>query len=242
MPKPAQRTAPPCMVFLYYDNPQMLEVQMECWAAYRGVLAHPPRILVIDDGSPKTSAAEIIRKKTRKLPIQVYRIKEDIPWNFTGARNLGCHQAKGWIYMSDIDTLLPPDDAKKLFESLPLDPACFYLPRRVWLPSGTEAEIAIVNLLFHKQQYLTIGGYDEDYAGHYGREETDFFQRLKRVAKKVLRPDVTIQVVPPRLVRDARTTGRVRDKTHNAKIFEQKEASGFPKPVNPLRFTWERAL
>jgi hypothetical protein len=242
MPPPSPRVVPPYLVFLYYDNPQMLEVQLECWNTYRGVLAQPPRILVIDDGSPKTFAADIVRKKKLKLPIQVYRIKEDIPWNFTGARNLGCHQAEGWIYISDIDTLLPAEAAKTLFESQPLDPQCFYMPRRIWLPTGAEAEQAIVNLLFHKDKYLAIGGYDEDYAGNYGREETDFFRRLRRVAKKVVRTDVTIEVVPPRLVPDARTTGRLRDKTHNAKVFEQKEAAGFPTPVNPLRFSWERAL
>jgi hypothetical protein len=241
-PPPAARVAPPYMVFLYYDNPNMLLMQMDCWSAYAGVLARPPRILIIDDGSPKTSAADIVRKQARKLPIQVYRIKEDIPWNFTGARNLGCHRAEGWIYMSDIDTLLPAEDAKTLFESQPLDPGCFYMPRRVWLPTGVVAEQALVNLLFHKDKYLAIGGYDEDYAGNYGREESDFYRRLKRVAKEIPRDDVTIKVVPPKVVADARTWGRKRDKTHNAKLFEQKEAAGFPNPVNPLRFTWERAL
>jgi hypothetical protein len=242
MPPPFRRAAPPYMVFLYYDNPRMLAMQMDCWGTYRGVLAQPPRILVIDDGSPKTSAADIIRKKARKLPIQVYRIQEDIPWNFAGARNLGCHIAAGWIYMSDIDTLLPAEDAKMLFESQPLDPQCFYMPKRVWLPTGAVAEHANVNLLFHKDKYLAIGGYDEDYAGNYGREETDFLRRIQLVATKIIREDVTIKVVPPRVVRDARTKGRKRDKTHNIKIFERKEAAGFPNPVNPLRFTWNRAL
>jgi hypothetical protein len=116
------------------------------------------------------------------------------------------------------------------------------MPRRVWLRTGIVAKQAIVNLLFHKDKYLAVGGYDEDYAGHYGREETDFFRRLKRVARKIEREDVTIKVVPPKVVPDARTTGRKRDKTHNAKVFEEKEAAGFPNPANPLRFSWERAL
>jgi len=236
------RVVPPYMVFLYYDNPEMLKMQMDCWSTYVGVLARPPRIIIVDDGSPKTSAADVVRKQARKLPIQVYRIKEDIPWNFAGARNLGCHRAEGWIYISDIDTLLSAESAKILFESHPLDPKCFYMPKRIRLQTGIAAKRAPVNLLFHKDKYLAIGGYDEDYAGNYGREETDFFRRLQRVAKKVVRNDVTIQVVPPKVVSDARTKGRTRDKTHNAKLFAQKEAAGHPNPVNPLRFSWERAL
>jgi len=242
MPPPIERPIPPSMVFLYYDNPRMLEMQMDCWSTYSGVLARPPRILIIDDGSPKTAAADIVRRCKHKLPLRVFRIKEDIPWNFAGARNLGCHQAEGWIYISDIDTLLPAEEAKTLFESQPLDPQCFYMPKRLKMRSGTIAKQALVNLLFHKDQYLAVGGYDEDYAGHYGREETDFYRRLQRIAAKVERDDVTVKVVPLRLVPDAHTTGRSRDKTHNAKVFAEKEAAGFPNPVNPLRFSWERAL
>jgi hypothetical protein len=234
------------MVFLYYDNPRMLQMQMDCWSTYGGVLAQPPRIIIIDDGSPKTSAAEVVRKhlrkQARKLPLRVFRIKEDIPWNFAGARNLGCHQAEGWIYMSDIDTLLPAEDAKTLFESQPLDPECFYMPQRLKLHTGKITKQALVNLLFHKDKYVAIGGYDEDYAGNYGREETDFHRRLQRVAQKIDRPDVTLKVIPLRQVRDARTTGRPRDKTHNTEVFDRKEAAGFPNPVNPLRFSWERVL
>jgi hypothetical protein len=230
------------LVFLYYDNPQMLRLQLDCWSAYRDAMKTPPRILLIDDGSPKTRAADLVRQAKCRVPIQVFRIHEDIPWNFAGARNLGCRHARGWIYVSDIDTLLCPEDAHQLLETRPLDRAAFYLPKRIWLRSREVARPGIVNLLFHKSKYLEIGGYDEDYAGHYGREETDFFNRLKRVARKIDRPDAIIRVVSPKLIWDAHTHGRMRDKTRNGALYEQKEAAGFPSPVNPLRFSWERVL
>jgi hypothetical protein len=230
------------LVFLYYDNPHMLRVQIDCWNSYADALKSPPRVLLIDDGSPKTRAADIVRKIKCRVPIQVFRIQEDIPWNFAGARNLGCHHARGWIYVSDIDTLLYAEDAKKLFEGPPLQREAFYMPKRVWLPSEVEARPGIVNLLFHKSKYREIGGYDEDYAGHYGREETDYHNRLKRAAHKIYREDVIIRVVSPKLVRDAHTHGRVRDKTRNIALYEQKEAAGYPRPANPLRFAWERVI
>jgi len=231
------------MIFLYYDNPQMLQLQIECWNSYEGALREMLEIILIDDGSPKTFASDVVRRQKCKIPIRVYRIQEDIPWNFAGARNLGCSEAEDWIYISDIDTILLAEDARLLFESHTLEAQKFYLPNRVWLPNMRQASIALVNLLFHKEKYLEIGGYDEDYAGNYGREETDFYNRLKRVATKINREDVVIRAVPPSLVADSRTiTQRPRDKTRNAEIYERKLAAGFPKPVNPLRFTWERVL
>jgi hypothetical protein len=231
------------LVFLYYDNPIMLREQIECWNSYVNVLARLPTVIVVDDGSPHTHAADIVLRSRSKVPIKVFRIKQDIPWNFSGARNLGCLQSRGWIYVSDIDTLLLSRDAKKFFEGAPLDKNCFYIPKRVWLPHMSEAPPAIVNLLFHKEKYVEIGGYDEDYAGYYGREETDFYNRLSRVAKKIRREDVLTRIVIPALIRDARTiTHRSRNKSRNAKIYARKLAAGFINPVNPLRFPWERVL
>jgi len=231
------------MIYLYYDNPNMLAVQLDIWNAYAGVLRELPTVLLIDDGSPQTSAADIVRARGCELPIKVFRIREDIPWNFAGARNLGCAQAKGWIYVSDIDTLLFAEDAKVFFEDKRLQKNCFYIPKRVWLPDEVKAKPALVNLLFHKERYQELGGYDEDYAGHYGKEETDYFTRLKRVAKRVYRPDVVTRVMPPNIVRDAHTiTERPRDKTRNRLVYARKQAAGFPAAVNPLRFSWERVL
>ena len=231
------------MVYLYYDNPQMLKQQIECWNTYTSEFKTLPEVFLIDDGSPRTFAADIVQTGGCQIPIKVFRIQEDIPWNFTGARNLGCTHAHGWIYVSDIDTLLFAKDAKKLFEGDILDKNAFYMPKRVWLPDFDEADPGIVNLFFHKEKFLEIGGYDEDYSGHYGREETDFHNRLKRVAKKVYREDVLIHVMPDSLMVDARTiSDRPRDKTRNAEVYAHKEAAGFIKPVNPLRFSWERVF
>jgi len=230
------------LVFLYYDNPKMLETQIHHWNAYKKTLGHVPRIILVDDGSPKTFAAHVVQRSKPEIPIEVYRIKEDIPWNFTGARNLGCFQADEWIYMSDIDTLLFPEDAKKLFEGRPLHKQQYYIPKRVWLPDLKVASVGNVNLLFHKDKYLEVGGYDEDYAGFYGRGDTDFHHRLKKILQRVYRDDVMIRVVPPSLIADARTRGMKRDKTNNIALYESKKAAGFINPVNPLRFSWKRVL
>jgi len=230
------------MVYLYYDNPEMLVQQLRCWDLYRDAFEDPPEVFLIDDGSPRTFAADIVRREKCKISIRVYRILEDIPWNFAGARNLGCYHAEGWIYMSDIDTLLFADDAKRLFEGLALDRNCFYMPRMLLLPEMSEGCLPKVNLLFHKRLFLAVGGYDEDYAGHYGREETDFYNRLIRLAPRIHRKSVNVRVMPPAIISDARSTTRSRDISRNAELYSEKERAGFPRPVNSLRFTWERVL
>ena len=138
------------LIFLYYDNPHMLRLQMDCWNAYPDAMKSPPRILLIDDGSPKTRAADLVREIKCRVPIQVFRIQEDIPWNFAGARNLGCHHARGWIYVSDIDTLLTPEDAHQLFEGRPLQREAFYMPKRIWLRSQEWRARALSTSCFTK--------------------------------------------------------------------------------------------
>jgi len=230
------------MIFLYYDNPRMLKIQIRYWNSYAGILTQIPEILLVDDSSPRTNAAKIVKKVGCEIPIRIFRINENIQWNMPGARNLGCHHAKGWIYMSDIDTVIPKVEAKKLFEKYPLDENCFYMPKRVWLPGSTPAAPAIVNLLYHKSQYQKIGGYDEDYSGSYYKEDVDYIERLKRSIPMVERNDVTIKVVHHSVVSDSRTRGMSRDRSRNQQLFQEKEALGFPKPINPLRFSWEREL
>ncbi len=215
-------------------------MQIECWNTYVGALTSLPTILLIDDGSPQTSAAALVRQHGCQIPIKVFRIKEDIPWNCAGARNLGCWHAEEWIYVSDIDTLLWAKDAQRLFELHPLEQRFFYRPRRIRHPSAVKCRPSKVNLLFHKDHYLRIGGYDEDYAGHYGKEETDFFTRMKGVAQLTERPDVVIRAVSAGLVLDAETSALPRDASRNELLFESKKSYGWIKPLNPFRFTWEQ--
>jgi hypothetical protein len=230
------------IVFLYYDNPRMLEFQIDCWNLYSNALASGFRILLIDDGSPKIPATEIIKKKQCNFKIEVYRIIEDIDWNFSGARNLGCSMATDWIYVSDIDTMLLPNEAVKFFDGAPLESNHFYMPKRVKYSDAQALRPAVVNLLFHKEKFLEIGGYDEDYAGHYGKEEIDFFRRLRRVAQLVRRNDVLTHVVRPSQIRDANTRGRLRDKSRNTELFDKKLSGGLKNPVDSLRFSWERVI
>jgi hypothetical protein len=230
------------MVFVYYDNPRMLQQQIVCWNAYAGVVKPVPKVILVDDASPRHPAAEVLLRYPCKIPVEVYRIKEDIPWNCSGARNLGCLHAEGWIYMSDMDTILLSDDARRMFSVRRLKRGTFYLMRRCRQSDLQEIELSVVNLLFHKSKYLEIGGYDEDYAGFYAHEERDFILRLERVATAVLLKQIAVRLISGGIVPDANTQALSRDRQRNRLLFYLKGKAGFGEPAPGLRFSWERVL
>ena len=49
------------MIYPYYENPQMLERQVENWNRYAGDLRDAIRIILIDDGSKKYPAEPIFK-------------------------------------------------------------------------------------------------------------------------------------------------------------------------------------
>jgi len=230
------------LVYLYYDNPRMLAAQLDNWNSYAEVLKKLPTVIVVDDGSPNSPAADVVRRYGCRLPLKVYRINENIRWNFSGARNLGCSQAKGWIFTSDIDMLLPAEDARQLFEELELDADYFFLPERISYRDGTPLPKSVSTVFFHKKKFAEAGGYDEDYAGFYAKEDRDFIQRLGRVARLAYLTKVTIQAVTKKEIGDASTSGVDRNPDRNTALYLKKQAAGFPKPKKPLRFTWQQVL
>lgn len=229
------------LVFIYYENPRMLRRQIECWNSYAD-LPSPPRIILVDDASPKFPAKDVLKNNPVRVPFELHRIEQDIPWNFSGARNLGCRYADGWIHVSDMDTLIYAEDLK-LLTQLATDEKCFYLTRRMLIPTGALMNATVVNLTFHKSLFERVGGYDEDYCGHYGREHTDFFERMKRAAKLIILQDVFIWMMPKWMLADACTT-TIKDRSddRNTDLFLTKRDAGFPRPATPLRFTHRKEI
>ncbi len=225
-------------VFIYYDNPGALRRQIECWATWPRDLIE--KIVLIDDGSRRFPALPILRSIHMPHKVELYLIAPDIAWNMAGARNLGCSKAAGWIFISDMDTLLYAEDLAQLIDRA--RPGQYHKPRRVSLPNDRPMIPSIVSLLFHRDEFDKCGGYDEDFAGHYGFEEFNFEARLGKVAMPVDRADVKLRFMPGWQTPDARTTGLDRDPGRNRSLFFAKRAIGHPRPERPLRFLWSRLL
>src|SRR5678816_1032478 len=81
----------PCrLIYPYYNNPRMLQLQVENWSRFEGELRDAIRIIVIDDHS-KVSPVPILEQC--KAPIHCYRLASDWPWNMHEARNVGAKVA-----------------------------------------------------------------------------------------------------------------------------------------------------
>ena len=66
------------LIYPYYENPKMLERQVENWNQYAGELRDHIRIILVDDGSEKHPALPIFREC--KAPKMLFHIIENIPF------------------------------------------------------------------------------------------------------------------------------------------------------------------
>lgn len=259
------------LILPYYRNPHMLRRQLEEVTRYPA----PVHTVIVDDGSPDP-ALEIVREYARKgmsgeaLPLVgvsltgVYRIKQDVPWNRGGARNLGARVAQtDWIIQADIDHVLPADVVQDLLAFAPPDDKHAYrFPRyRVGAADDTRKKDKIKNglddsekfgrihphvdsYLISRKRYWKVGGYDEDFSGHLGGGN-EFLRRLERKTGKIkMLPDpICLHVHTRDSVPDASDLHLSRDPEPGRKIWADKQRRGqIDGPKDWLRFDWERVL
>jgi len=236
----------------------MLKRQVEEWNKYpEGVM-----VICVDDGSPEPALLTIIAEAKRHcgvtcLPLELYRIGVDKPWNRGGARNLGADRATTeWILQIDIDHILPAEIVADLL-NFNVDPNRWYrFPRwRVGRADETRKKDKIPNdqeygeihphvdsYLVRREVYWQVGGYNEDFSGAIGGGNA-FLHRLESFKHvELLPPPIRLEVYTRDKIKDASDWSLSRDTTEYKKRRQAVEAKGNPKPKNPLRFPWTREL
>lgn len=239
------------LVLAYYENPGMLARQYETWAAYPQDIKRRVQVIVVDDGSPTRPAIDVPRPEG--LPrLGIYRITVDRPWNQDAARNLGAHMAPdGWLFLTDMDHLLPADQAAQLLRRVS-DPGLFYTFAR--MDAGTGRPMLDGrgvpkphpnSYAMTRELYWRAGGYDEDFCGVYGTDGA-FRKQLLRVGVHRHLQNVAITRVPRTLVPDANTTTLDRASfggpARKAAAWERKRAAGREHEIVVLQSPWERQL
>ena len=110
------------LVYPYYNNQACLERQLLRWTGLPQELARRIEYVLVDAGS--LEAARV--PGNCPINLTLARIKEDIPWNQHGARNLGLKLAEGdWAIASDIDHLFPAEGLSRVL-SMNKDPGTVY--------------------------------------------------------------------------------------------------------------------
>lgn len=231
------------IVLAYYDNGKMLERHLQEWSRYSSDVKQNLRAVIVDDGSPNDPAVDHISDPG--FPVELYRIKQNIPWNIPGARNLGMHVARdGWCLITDIDHLLRAYDAERLVGMLPdFDPARFYVPARAWA-DGRELQPHTNSYVLTRELYWRIGGTDEDWSGSWGAGEHVFRKHILSVATRVDLEDVYLTHYGREDIADASTRewGRRDSSYHwanNPALVAKCKLAPY-RPQNPLRFDWEK--
>jgi len=203
------------LVMPYYDNPQMLAVHYETWRAYDPVLKDKLEIVIVDDGSPNTAAAEVARPE--ELPrLKIYRVTVDLPWHQHAARNIGAFRAHSpWLLLTDIDHLLPETSFANLLKYN--DAGCVYTFARLDAPDLRPKLHPVTgephphpnSFAMTKELYWQVGGYDEDYCGVYGTDGL-FRSRLYAAGHRVHLNDVPLVRYSREVLADASTVSLPR--------------------------------
>jgi glycosyltransferase involved in cell wall biosynthesis len=165
----------------YYENPGMLKFQLKHWEKYDQEIRDNSEFIIVDDGSPLKPAFAILRDISKNIKLHLYRVKTDIPWGQSAARNIGVYAAaSNWVFMADMDHILDAKNAAKLFnivQSGKLDSDIFYKFKRVSAPKMTSYKEHANTYIMHKNLYLKAKGYDEEFIGHYKPSHDGMFKR-----------------------------------------------------------------
>lgn len=245
----------PCrLVYPYYNNPKMLELQIENWNRYSGELRDAIRIIVVDDCS-KVSPVPMLEKC--KAPVHCYRILADWPWNMHQARNIGAKHASKrdenhWMFMSDIDIVLTPEMAYQML-SRELNPGRHYTMERTFAPDFVERKTHPNTFLVKYNTFWQVNGYDLDLTpiggGGYGGDN-QFMRQLAAIAPGVHLDDVVLIGYGRRtrdgepVIPDADTTELDRNEWAEKykRALERKKKTGDMRSVNPIRVNYTRTL
>jgi glycosyltransferase involved in cell wall biosynthesis len=232
------------IAFPYYGNPENLTIQLENILAFPMSLRRNFTFLVIDDGSPKP----LQLPENINANISIYRINEDIPFNYPGAKNLALHCAStDWILQTDIDHVI---NAHAALSILHLDLTAhtrIYLFRRNFSegsmsdprPELRNKKFIPSTLLYNRNAIIAAGGYDEDFSGHYGHDDSILKWHLSSNHGFSLY-DSEIALTCHRCAylepQPERNSYRNSSLYHAKRLMRQSY-----QPIHPLRFSWQKA-
>lgn len=253
------------LVFPYYRNPEMLRRHLAVWRdEWPADLKREVEVVIVDDGSPVETAAEVLADTDRNgLPtVSLYRVTEDRPWHQHGARNLGAHVARAkWLLMTDADHVVPPATLREALAALPLGKREVVTFGRVDAPpvadwrAGDSLEFVrtrrddgslkphVNSFLISRKHYWRTGGYDESYCGIYGCDQ-EFRSRLWKHSNERHMEHAPLIRVGRESIADASTRGVVRKAPENRaakkRVAALKSMRGESGVVKSLQFAWER--
>lgn len=227
------------VAYPYYNSPKALSFHLDNWINFSKFVKQQVRFLIVDDGS-KQSPYELILENSNGINIELYRITKDIPWNWTGVRNLIFTVTKTqWTLHTDIDYGLSECALENLITS-ELSELNFYRIKKKEFHTGEWVREHKDTFIMTKEQFWSVGGYDEDFAGWYGRATYVFYQELKKkfTEKKLDNVwNIHYDAFLPDSQANLGRKGSKYDIKNNPQLMKKRH-----EPKNPLRFEWKRLI
>ena len=209
------------LVLPYYDNPAMLAAQQAAWECWPDAVKRQVEVIVVDDASPGTPAT------IRETGVQtsLYRIEVDVAWNWLQARNIGAHHARGeWLILTDIDHMVPLETVTQLLAGIQqrrwASEEEFYTFARADAPDLRPYKPHLDSFFMARRFFWDVGGYDEDYAGHYGTASR-WRKRCLAKGRMVHLPELRLIRYPREVVADASTVTLARKEVRDPQALRR---------------------
>lgn len=241
------------LVYPYFNNPDMLRVQVDNWNKFGADLTKKITAIVVDDCSDYPPVS-ILRQC--KADTVLLRFREPGLWTMHEARNLGAFFSGSqwpsrWLFMSDIDLLICDRSLHRLLNRN-LCKANYYTFNRILAGSREPVNYHANSYLVASEVYERLNGYDVDlcglYGGGYGGDRV-FVHQLEQIVSRIHLTDIELIAFGrvhdvPALIADADTTqwDRAAWNTRYQLMLAKKIREGNLASVNPVRRSWERLL
>lgn len=218
------------VIIPHYNNLELVRQHIE---AILHATRLPDELILVNDGG------QVLETGTNFPMKVVYAdIVEDIPWNQPGARNLGIWlSTSDALCFEDVDHFPSPTMYAEVCETLSRHPKnVIRMPRRDSV-TGQPRHPCRGCFAIQRGYLAEIGGFDEDFAGNYGHDDTEIFNRFRATGTRF----VVLQTSWLSRVSSGGTTGLNRSTTVNKMVLRTKTATSRPHPQLRFTFTVRRA-
>ena len=221
----------------FYNQGEILKRHIADWKSFPTGLKDRLKFFVIDDCS-ETPATEVLAGQDLSgIDLNIYRVEEDIYCNMSGVKNLGAKECPTeWILHLDMDTMVSLAAASAMLERAGgSGPGVAYkFNRRVADTAHEKHHVPHPGVgLIRKDDYWQAGGCDEDFAGHYGFEDTDFWRKASGSIRLEECLDIYLDYIPEG------NSDISRERKKNHKLFKSKTKPG-KASTDYLRFPWKK--
>jgi len=207
------------VVPMYFDDADStsLESLLRTYATYSGDLLDRVQFVVIDDASP--IPVEI--PPDIEINLLLLRINDDIPWNQPGARNLGVvYSRSDKVLITDLDHEIPENTLHYVLQMR--NPGRTMYKIRRLDEKNNPIRPHPNTFVLSRARFLRYYGYDEDFCGHYGFDDS-IFRRWQRNHGTRFRYLPACCHTRRRPMSKIGGHSLVRDLTHNRELAKKKK-------------------